>query len=89
MDKSNLFDMLDKAVDFVEALAPLAGAIGGPVVGTIVGVIGAVDDVVENIATLAKEGKAVLTTSDNEVVDAALARIRAANDTLNEAVKNS
>lgn len=89
MDKSDLFEMLDKAGDFVEALAPIAGAIGGPVVGSILGVIGSIDEVVENIATVAKEGKAVLSTDDVQVVDAALNRVRRANDALNELIKAS
>jgi hypothetical protein len=89
MDKTKLLEMLNNAADFVEALTPIAVAIGGPIVGKVLDVIAAVDDVVENIAALAKEGTAVLASDDILFVEAALARIKTANDALSEYIANS
>lgn len=84
MDAKDIIDALKKGADFVEAITPVATAIGGETVGKVLAVISTVSDIAENLEARAKEGTAVFTYGDSEQaeVKAVIARLAAVNDDL-------
>lgn len=89
MDAKKILDALRKGADFVEAVAPVAIAIGGPLVATVVGTISTVRKIGDNLETLVNEGKVVFSDAEASEVAVILNRIAAANDALNKAIEQS
>lgn len=82
MDATGLVDALKKGADFIEALSPVAAAIGGPTVGHVFNVVGMVGEIAENIETRVKEGSLVLASEDQDEIKAVIARLAIENDKL-------
>lgn len=91
MDVKDITDALKKGADFVEAIAPVAMAIGGETVGKVLAVISTVNAIAENLETRAKEGTLVFTYGDAEQaeVKAINARLAAVNDQLAAKIADS
>jgi tRNA(Phe) wybutosine-synthesizing methylase Tyw3 len=93
MSIRNLLDTIKKGVEFAEGFTPLLSLIPGlnvaAVVATATSAIGAVTEVVENVVTVAQEGKLVLESHDQAELEGYLARIQKANDELMKYVDGS
>lgn len=94
MNVKAILAALDKGVDFVEQILPLAKQL--PVVGTYASLaetaikaVGAIQEVVQNIEARVTEGQIVLASKDQAELKALIARLAAVNDGLNDYIVNS
>lgn len=89
MDFAKILKTLEDGVKFVENLAPLATAIGGPIVGNIVSTVKTVTDIADNIVTRAAEAEHVFRSEDQAEISSLVSRLASINDQLAEAIRNS
>lgn len=89
IDLSGLVPNLQKVIDAVKALTPLAAAIGGPVVANVATMGIAAVATIENILERSKNLKDALSTHDETKLRAMLSDLQAANDELAGAISAS
>lgn len=89
MDKTDILEFLDKATDAVKAVAPIASSLGIPFVEKVAGWADTAIDIAKNISERAGEAQVVLTSDDEEEINAKIAELDEVNNDLAEYIKNS
>jgi hypothetical protein len=92
MAKINLTGLvpnLQKVIDAVQALTPIAASLGGPVVANIATIGIAAIATIENILSRSGDLKEALSTQDEAKLRAMLSDLQAANDKLAGAISGS
>lgn len=82
MDFSKIAAGLEKVLETVQILTPLAKKIGGPMLGSIAEIVEAGAKIGENALERAKEGSIVLTSRDETAIRTIIADLRGANNEL-------
>lgn len=81
---SGLLDGLKRGLETVDALLPIATALGAPtgLVTSVIGIAGAVLETGQNVAARIEEGQIVASSNDQAELKSILSRIQAKNDEL-------